>query len=77
MTWDPEPADLEWLPGAWQRLTPRQRSAIALRYLEDLDFATIAETLRCSQATARSHVSRGLASLREAAPTHEGTQKHA
>ncbi|MBM6402586.1 RNA polymerase sigma factor [Phycicoccus sonneratiae] len=52
------------------RLPPRQRAAVALRYLLDLDDPAIAAALGCSEATVRSHVSRGLATLRAGlAPT--------
>lgn len=76
-SWEPSAPDLGWLPGAWQHLTPKQRSAIALRYLEDLDFEAIASILHCSAVTARSHVSRGLATLREQSPrAEEGAERH-
>lgn len=58
----------EWLLAALRSLTPQQRAAVVLRVLEDLDHADIAERLGCSAGTARSHLSRGLARLRELAP---------
>ena len=45
-----------------------QDRGIALRYLEDLDDTAIAGILNCSEVTVRSHISRGLARLRDAAP---------
>lgn len=48
-----------------QRLSPRRRAAIVLRYYEDLDDDEIAEILGCRPATVRSLVHRGLAQLRE------------
>ena len=57
-----------WLVEALADLTPQQRAAVVLRSLEDLDHATIAARLGCSTGTARSHLSRGLARLRERAP---------
>lgn len=42
-----------------------QRAAVALRYLDDLSFAEIAEILGCPESTARSHVHRALRRLRE------------
>ena len=42
----------------------QQRAAIVLRFYEDRDDAEIAEVLGCSSATVRSHISRGLATLR-------------
>ena len=57
-----------WLLSALAELSPQQRAAVCLRTLEDLDHAGIAERLGCSVGTARSHLSRGLARLRELAP---------
>ena len=51
----------------WQAcaaLPVRQRTALVLRYYEDLDYPEIARILDCAEATARSHVHRGLATLR-------------
>ena len=45
-------------------LSPRQRTALALRYVEDLDVATIAERMRCSEGTVKSQLSRGTARLK-------------
>ncbi|MDE0776022.1 MAG: SigE family RNA polymerase sigma factor [Nocardioides sp.] len=50
---------------ALRGLPKQQRAAVVLRALEDLDHAGIAERLGCSVGTARSHLSRGLARLRE------------
>jgi RNA polymerase sigma factor (sigma-70 family) len=46
------------------RLPERQGRAVVMRYLEQKDYPTIAECLGCSEATARSHVSKALANLR-------------
>lgn len=46
-------------------LTRRQRSVLVLRYYADLTDDEIAEILRCSRATVRSHATRGLRALRE------------
>jgi len=46
-------------------LPPQQRAAVVLRVIEDLDHAGIADRLGCSVGTARSHLSRGLARMRE------------
>lgn len=59
-----------WLAEAIASLPPRQRAALLLRYVDDLDLAGIAETMGCSVGTAKSHLSRGLARLRELAPPH-------
>ncbi|GAB2459821.1 SigE family RNA polymerase sigma factor [Jatrophihabitans fulvus] len=47
-----------------ETLPPQQRAAIALRYFDDLPDDAIAEALQCSRGTVRSHISRGLATLR-------------
>jgi RNA polymerase sigma factor (sigma-70 family) len=58
----------DWLSDAWRALSPNQRVALALRYLEDADMSSVAAGLACTEQTARSHISRGLARLRERAP---------
>jgi len=54
-----------WLRRALAGLTPQQRAAVVLRTVEDLDHAAIAQLLGCSVGTARSHLSRGLARIRD------------
>jgi len=44
---------------------PRQRAAIVLRYYEDLSEAQTAEVMGCSVGAVKSHVSTGLARLRQ------------
>jgi RNA polymerase sigma-70 factor (sigma-E family) len=61
---DPDVATYDSLRSALLRLPLRQRSALVLRYFEDLPDATIAELLRCRPATVRSLVARGLQRLR-------------
>jgi RNA polymerase sigma-70 factor (sigma-E family) len=53
-------------------LPPRQRAAIALRYLDDLSFAEVARILDCPEATARSYVHRALQRLRTQLDTSGG-----
>lgn len=53
---------------AWELvkgLPPTQRAAVVLRFYEDLSYAQIALVLDCAEATARSHVHRALARLRD------------
>lgn len=59
-----------WLIAGLQRLSARQRTAIALRYVEDLDVSQVALRMGCSSGTAKSHLSRGLKRLREEAAVH-------
>ena len=66
--WDPAPGLAPWLPAAMATLSPRQRTALALRYVEDLDVRTIAERMGCSEGTVKSQLSRGTARLKAHAP---------
>ena len=75
-----EPADLRTAPvtsdgvdalaasdEVWRlcgQLSPVQRTAVVLRFYEDLSFADIAKAMGCREATARSHVHRAMARLR-------------
>lgn len=49
--------------GAIAMLPPRQGRAVLLRAIEGSSYNTIADTLGCSEATARSHFSKGKARL--------------
>jgi RNA polymerase sigma-70 factor (sigma-E family) len=63
--------DLEpWLVEALATLSPRQRTALALRYVEDLDVRGIAARMGCSEGTVKSQLSRGTERLREHAREH-------
>ena len=59
-----------WLVEALATLSPRQRTALALRYVEDLDVRGIATRMGCSEGTVKSLLSRGTARLKEHAGTH-------
>jgi RNA polymerase sigma-70 factor (sigma-E family) len=56
-----------WLVAGLAGLTPRQRTAVVLRFVDDLDMAGIAAEMHCSLGTAKSHLSRGLQRLRHCA----------
>ena len=58
--------DREVLRSALMTLPPRQRAAVALRFLEDLSEADTAAALGVSVGTVKSQVSRGLDLLRAA-----------
>lgn len=60
-----------WVRDGLLALTPRQRSAVVLRYVDDLDLAGIADVMRCSVGTVKSHLSRGLDRMREHIPEEE------
>lgn len=62
------------------RLPLQQGQAVAMRYLESRDYCQIADVLDCTEAAARSHVSKALAGLRkrlrtlfEKEPCHDQT----
>lgn len=59
-----------WMIDAWRSLTANERTCVALRYLDDMDVADIAARLGCTSSTVRSHISRGLARLRNRVPTN-------
>ena len=48
-----------------QALPAKQRSAIVLRFVDDLAYRTIGEVIGCSESAARQNVRAGLARLRE------------
>jgi RNA polymerase sigma-70 factor (ECF subfamily) len=50
---------------AIQKLPHQQRAVVMLRVWEDLSYAQIAESIGCSEPTARSHMHHGLAALRK------------
>jgi RNA polymerase sigma-70 factor (sigma-E family) len=57
---------------ALQRLGPRQRAVIVLRYWLDLTEYETAAALNCSVGTVKSQASRALAALRQAAELVDG-----
>ena len=46
------------------RLPEKQGRAVVMRYFEQKDYSTIADGLGCSEAAARSHVSKAVATLK-------------
>jgi len=63
-----------WLLEMLADLSPRQRTALVLRFVEDLDVAGVAERMGCSIGTAKSHLSRGMKKIRERPEV--GADKH-
>jgi RNA polymerase sigma-70 factor (sigma-E family) len=57
-------ADRDEMRTALAGLSPRVRTAVVLRYFEDLDQAETARRMGCSVKTVDDHVTRGLAALR-------------
>jgi len=56
------------------QLPPRQRTAVVLRYYEDLSEAETALVLGCAVGTVKSNTSRGLAALRTLARAGSGRE---
>lgn len=46
------------------QLPPKQAKAIVMRYFEQKNYQAVAENLKCSEAGARSHVSKAIATLK-------------
>ena len=59
------------LVAALAALPQRQREAVALRYLADLDEAEVSRALGISASTVRTHVQRGLEALRSVLDVRE------
>jgi len=62
-------------PELWRavrELPPKQRAAVALRYVTDLRYRDVARALDCSEEAARRSAHEGLKSLREAGAGDEG-----
>ena len=57
-------AENETVRGALLQLSPRVRTAVVLRYFDDLSQAETARLMGCSVSTVNNHVTRGLAALR-------------
>jgi RNA polymerase sigma-70 factor (sigma-E family) len=60
----PDVSEKEGMRRALMELPVRQRTAVVLRYFEDLSEAQTAELMRCGPAAVKSLVSRGMTSLR-------------
>jgi RNA polymerase sigma-70 factor (sigma-E family) len=57
-------ADGDEVRRALVQLSPRMRTAVVLRYFDDLSEAETARLMGCSISTVNNHVTRGLAALR-------------
>lgn len=67
---DAAPGYEPWLEHALARLSPRQRAAVALRYVDDLPVGEAALVLGCTEATFKTHLRRAMQALREASAQH-------
>lgn len=61
----PQPATDDWLLDTLNRLPKRQREAVFLRYVADLDVAAVADAMGCTPGTVKTHSKRGLDHLRQ------------
>ena len=57
-------AESDEMRQALLRLSPRVRTAVVLRYFDDLSEAETAQLMGCSRSTVNNHVTRGLTALR-------------
>ncbi len=62
--WPPDTSDEPGLASALRQLPPRQRTALWLRYGEDMSTRTVAEVMGISEAAAKQMLSRSRSSLR-------------
>jgi len=70
---DPEPPPMDGTPelgdpalwAAVRALPPRQRAAVALRYVSDLPYAQVGRVMGCSEEAARRSAFEGIRRLRE------------
>jgi RNA polymerase sigma factor (sigma-70 family) len=62
------PPEVDGMRAALAVVRPRQRTALVLRFYEDLSEAEIATVLDCRPGTVKSLISRGLERLREEVP---------
>ena len=65
--------DRDLLVAALRTLPPRQRAVLVLRFLLDRPVEQVAQILRCSEGTVKSHSSRGLVALRAVLQDHHKT----
>jgi RNA polymerase sigma-70 factor (sigma-E family) len=61
----PDDADRLTVLDALTRLPRRQRAVVVLRYFRDLDVATVAVLMDCSEGTVKSQTARALGKLRD------------
>lgn len=61
----PQAATDDWLVDTLNRLPRRQREAVFLRYVADLDVAAVADAMGCTPGTVKTHSKRGLDHLRQ------------
>lgn len=55
----------DWLVTTLRHLPRRQREAVFLRYVAELDVEQVASAMRCSPGTVKTHSKRGLDRLRD------------
>ena len=60
----PEDGERFFVQDSLRRLTPRQRTAVLLRFLEDLSVEQTSELMGCSQGTVKKLTARALVELR-------------
>lgn len=63
----PDPIFEPWLEDAFLGLSPKQRTSVALVHLWGFSIREAAEVMHCRENTVKTHLSRGMATLRDAA----------
>jgi RNA polymerase sigma-70 factor (sigma-E family) len=58
-------AETDEMRRALLQLSPRVRTAVVLRYFDDLSEVETAQLMGCSRSTVNNHVTKGLAALRD------------
>jgi len=66
--WEP------WLEAAFRGLPTRQRASVGLVHLLGFSLAEAADLMDCRRETVKTHLARGISSLRAAATAHEGIE---
>ena len=62
----------DWLVSVLKRLPKRQREAVFLRYVAELDVAAVADAMGCTPGTVKTHSKRGLDHLRQLVDVDSG-----
>lgn len=69
---DPDSADAVEVRRAVLALSPRQRTALVLRYYADLPVAEVASLMGCAPGTVKALTSQAISALRQAVPSEQG-----
>jgi RNA polymerase sigma-70 factor (ECF subfamily) len=68
--------DRRRLATALGALSPQQRTAVTLRFYEEMTLAEIAEAMECSEGTVKQHLFRAMEKLRQTLGGRSGRERH-